>query len=107
MISFSYSNYSRQDDLSSSVVVIPPMQICPVLDDVLSRWYLLQIVLPCQAVPLAMSHSHTFTFPEAEMRLEKKRKEAVWDLFQSESTFLRDHLMVVKNVSKTLKYVHS
>ena len=26
---FSYSNYSRQDDLSSSVVVIPPMQICP------------------------------------------------------------------------------
>ena len=52
-----------------------------------------------------MSHSHTFTFPEAEMRrrLEKKRKEAVWDLFQSESTFLRDHLMVVKNVNKYSK----
>ena len=28
-IIFSYSNYSRQDDLSSSVVVIPHMQICP------------------------------------------------------------------------------
>ena len=64
---------------------------------------------PLPGSPLAISHSHTFTFPEAEMRrrLEKKRKEAVWDLFQSESTFLRDHLMVVKNVSKTLKYVHT
>ena len=51
--------------------------------------------------PLAMSHSHTFTFPEVEMRtrLEQKRKEALWDLFQSESTFLRDHLMTIKNVS--------
>ena len=51
--------------------------------------------------PLAMSHSHTFTFPEAELktRLEHKRKEAVWDLFQSESAFLRDHLMAIKNVT--------
>ena len=50
--------------------------------------------------PLAMSHSHTFTFPETDMKkkLEQKRKEAVWDLFQSESTFLRDHLMAIKNV---------
>ena len=31
-------------------------------------------------------------------KLEQKRKEAVWDLFQSESTFLRDHLMAIKNV---------
>ena len=55
--------------------------------------------LPCS--PLAMSHGHTFTFPEADMRtrLEKKRKEAVWDLFQSESAFLRDHLMAIKNVN--------
>ena len=32
-------------------------------------------------------------------RMEKKRKEAVWDLFQSESAFLRDHLMAIKNVN--------
>ena len=30
---------------------------------------------------------------------ETKRREAVWDLFQSECTFLYDHLMVLKNVS--------
>ncbi|XP_047736143.1 uncharacterized protein LOC125177788 [Hyalella azteca] len=29
---------------------------------------------------------------------ETKRREAVWDLFQSECTFLYDHLMVLKNV---------
>ena len=43
----------------------------------------------------------TFTFPEQEQvkpGLEAKRKEAVWDLFQSESAFLRDHLMALKNV---------
>ena len=31
--------------------------------------------------------------------MEQKRKEAVWDLFQSESNFLRHHLMALKNVS--------
>lgn len=30
---------------------------------------------------------------------ETKRREAVWDLFQSECAFLYDHLMVLKNVS--------
>ena len=30
---------------------------------------------------------------------EIKRREAVWDLFQSEIAFLIDHLMVLKNVS--------
>lgn len=29
---------------------------------------------------------------------EYKRREAVWDLFQSECAFLFDHLMVLKNV---------
>ena len=59
--------------------------------------------------PLAMTHSHTFTFPEVEMRtrLEQKRKEALWDLFQSESTFLRDHLMAIKNVSYGEKDLYS
>ena len=32
-------------------------------------------------------------------RNETKRREAVWDLFQSECAFLYDHLMVLKNVS--------
>ena len=29
---------------------------------------------------------------------EQRRKEALWDLFQSECAFLYDHLMVLKNV---------
>ncbi|XP_023228706.1 uncharacterized protein LOC111629076 isoform X2 [Centruroides sculpturatus] len=36
--------------------------------------------------------SHTVT------KHETKRKEALWDLFQSECMFLYDHLMVLKNV---------
>lgn len=35
----------------------------------------------------------------ASARNETKRREAVWDLFQSECAFLYDHLMVLKNVS--------
>ena len=34
-------------------------------------------------------------------RNEEKRREAVWDLFQSETAFLLDHLMVMKHVSST------
>ena len=30
---------------------------------------------------------------------EKKRREAVWEVFQSECVFLVDHLMVLKHVS--------
>ena len=67
--------------------------------------------------PLALSSAPTFSFPASEAsgaleaassspgadpglsrRLEDKRREAVWDLFQSESAFLRDHLMALKNV---------
>jgi hypothetical protein len=32
---------------------------------------------------------------------ERKRREAVWELFQSETVFLIDHLMVLKHVSWT------
>ena len=35
-----------------------------------------------------------------KLAMEQKRKEAVWDLFQSESNFLRHHLMALKNVSR-------
>lgn len=35
-------------------------------------------------------------------KTETKRREAVWDLFQSECAFLYDHLMVLKNVSTFL-----
>jgi hypothetical protein len=38
---------------------------------------------------------------EASARQEVKRKEALWDLFQSEIAFLLDHLMVLKHVSVT------
>ena len=31
---------------------------------------------------------------------EQRRKEALWDLFQSECAFLYDHLMVLKNVRR-------
>ena len=33
---------------------------------------------------------------------ERKRREAVWELFQSECVFLIDHLMVLKHVSNSL-----
>ena len=38
---------------------------------------------------------------------EIKRREAVWDLFQSENAFLIDHLMVLKNVSFCYTYSSS
>ena len=34
----------------------------------------------------------------AVSRSEQKRRESLWDLFQSECNFLEDHLMVLKNV---------
>lgn len=36
---------------------------------------------------------------------EQRRKEALWDLFQSECAFLYDHLMVLKNVICTLHII--
>ena len=65
--------------------------------------------------PLAINHGvevPAFTFPPSDRdsgsvslspdqtrhTWESKRREAVWDLFQSESAFLRDHLMSLKNV---------
>jgi hypothetical protein len=55
-------------------------------------------------------HSMTFTAKDVDpssrfltgretiSRNEAKRREAVWDLFQSETAFLQDHLMVLKHV---------
>ena len=55
-------------------------------------------------------HSMTFTAPELDpsnrfcgrgetvARQEQKRREALWDLFQSEIVFLLDHLMVLRHV---------
>ena len=40
------------------------------------------------------------TGKEVSTKLEAKRKEALWDLFQSEIGFLVDHLMVLKHVGK-------
>lgn len=39
--------------------------------------------------------------PSIGLKSEQRRKEALWDLFQSECAFLYDHIMVLKNVSKT------
>ena len=36
---------------------------------------------------------------------ERKRREAVWELFKSECVFLIDHLMALKHVSLTLAIV--
>lgn len=46
--------------------------------------------------PMAMRPDHLNVGMTS--RNEQKRKEAVWDLFQSECMFLYDHLMVLKNV---------
>ena len=46
--------------------------------------------------------SRFLTGREAVSRNEAKRREAVWDLFQSETAFLLDHLMVLKHVSTML-----
>lgn len=43
--------------------------------------------------------SRFLTGRESLSRNETKRREAVWDLFQSETAFLLDHLMVLKHVS--------
>lgn len=61
-------------------------------------------------------HSSTFTAKDIDpnsrfltgrdsfSRNEVKRIEAVWDLFQSETAFLLDHLMVLKHVSTYILY---
>lgn len=36
--------------------------------------------------------------PPPGLKSEQRRKEALWDLFQSECAFLYDHIMVLKNV---------
>jgi len=36
---------------------------------------------------------------------ERKRREAVWELFRSECVFLMDHLMVLKHVSELPKSI--
>lgn len=50
----------------------------------------------CQSPP----HTGTSSTRSSIMitRSEHKRREALWDLFQSECVFLYDHLMVLKNV---------
>ena len=37
---------------------------------------------------------------ESSVKQEQKRREALWDLFQSEIVFLLDHLMVLRHVSR-------
>ena len=41
---------------------------------------------------------------ESTARQEQKRREALWDLFQSEIVFLLDHLMVLRHVSQSFEF---
>jgi hypothetical protein len=40
---------------------------------------------------------------DPDERQKLRQREALWDLFQSECTFLYDHLMVLKNVKRIFK----
>lgn len=52
----------------------------------------------CQSPPHSSSGTSSARSSIMLTRSEYKRREALWDLFQSESVFLYDHLMVLKNV---------
>lgn len=52
----------------------------------------------CPSPPIISSGASSTRSSFAITRSEQKRREALWDLFQSESVFLYDHLMVLKNV---------
>lgn len=43
--------------------------------------------------------------PEELGEMERKRREAVWELFKSECIFLVDHLSVLKNVSVIIEFI--
>jgi len=68
-----------------------------------AMWRGLDRTLPMKPSPLVttLSEKDLLVSPgSTTSRAESKRREAVWDLFQSECAFLYDHLMVLKNVSK-------
>ncbi|PNF21116.1 Pleckstrin homology domain-containing family G member 7 [Cryptotermes secundus] len=66
-----------------------------------AMWRGLDRTLPTKPSPLVttLSEKDLLVSPgSTTSRAESKRREAVWDLFQSECAFLYDHLMVLKNV---------
>lgn len=72
-----------------------------------SMWRGLDRTLPIKPSPLVttLSEKDLLVSPgSTTSRAECKRREAVWDLFQSECAFLYDHLMVLKNVSTSYNY---
>lgn len=71
-----------------------------------AMWKGFDRTLPLRPSPLVstLSEKDLLVSPvSTTSRIESKRREAVWDLFQSECAFLYDHLMVLKNVSVHLK----
>ena len=57
-------------------------------------------------IDLGVSQSDDVSAEIADVsETERKRREAVWELFRSECVFLIDHLMVLKHVSALLKQV--
>ncbi|XP_068082130.1 rho guanine nucleotide exchange factor 11 [Anabrus simplex] len=66
-----------------------------------AMWRGLDKTLPLRPSPLVstLSEKDLLVSPvSTTSRIESKRREAVWDLFQSECAFLYDHLMILKNV---------
>ena len=96
-------NSPPQTNLKKTPPPIPPRQTSPDPKSVKPQ------TQGAKRAPLV--HSMTFTAKdfdpssrfltgrESSNRQEAKKKEAVWDLFQSEVLFLIDHLMVLKHVS--------
>ena len=57
-------------------------------------------------IDLGVSQSDNVSAEIADVsETERKRREAVWELFRSECVFLMDHLMVLKHVSVLPKLV--
>ena len=56
---------------------------------------------------MGVSHADDVNTEIADVsETERKRREAVWELFRSECVFLIDHLMVLKHVSASSKLVY-
>ncbi|KAK6618505.1 hypothetical protein RUM43_013698 [Polyplax serrata] len=66
----------------------------------LPSWRMKEKPLPPKPMPLVqtLSEKNLVSPVSTNSQGEYKRREAVWDLFQSECAFLFDHLMVLKNV---------
>jgi len=68
------------------------------------EWILMQ---DAHWIDLGVSQSDVSAEIADVSETERKRREAVWELFRSECVFLIDHLMVLKHVSALQKLIFS